>query len=337
MDICYSSLIASLTQHAKIAERQYTIEVLSLVTKLLNENPEYYTIWNHRRRVMIALLGKTDAEEPPALKAGDLVQDDLRLTFGLLRKFPKCYWIWNYRNWLLETGETALGTEAGRGLWSGELQLVNKMLHTDSRNFHAWSYRRIVASRIERLSMPEDGGMPKTLTESEFDYTTKMVKANLSNFSAWHNRSKLIPRLLNEREANTKARRNLLDSELALICEAINTDPFDQSIWFYHQYLMSVISPGCPTKELIVPDLSNAERERYYKHELEYIKDILEDEADCKWIYEGLLYLASAYLVVKSGTKAFTASDMQAWLKELHRLDPLRKGRWNDVGTRLGL
>jgi geranylgeranyl transferase type-2 subunit alpha len=325
-----------LTRHIKIAERHYTIEVLSLVTKLLNENPEYYTIWNHRRRLMIALFGGTDAEEPSALKAGDLVQDDLRLTFGLLRKFPKCYWIWNYRNWLLEAGETALGTEVGRELWSGELQLVNKMLHTDSRNFHAWSYRRIVVSRIEHLRTTE-GGTPKTLTESEFNYTTKMIKANLSNFSAWHNRSKLIPRLLNERIADTTARRNLLDSELALVCEAINTDPFDQSIWFYHQYLMSVISPDCPPKELVVPDLTNAERERYYKHELEYIKDILEDEADCKWIYEGLLYLASAYLVVESGTKAFTTKDMQLWLKELHRLDPLRKGRWDDVGTRLGL
>ena len=39
-----------LTVALQVAEKQYTIEVLGLVTKLLNENPEYYTIWNHRRR-----------------------------------------------------------------------------------------------------------------------------------------------------------------------------------------------------------------------------------------------------------------------------------------------
>ncbi|KAF2689429.1 hypothetical protein K458DRAFT_400189 [Lentithecium fluviatile CBS 122367] len=283
--------------NTKIAERQYTIEVLGLVTTLLNENPEYYTVWNHRRRIMAALFA-TPAETNGSVPTPEqLVQDDLRLTFGLLRKFPKCYWIWNYRNWLLEAGETELGVEAGHKLWFGELLLVNKMLQADSRNFHAWSYRRIVVNQIERLDISDEGKAPQTLTESEFEYTTKMIKTNLSNFSAWHNRSKLIPRLLSERNADPKARRALLDSELALICEAINTDPFDQSIWFYHQYLMSTISPTCPSTDLIVVDLTNGERQKYYEHEFAYIKDILEDEADCKWIYEGLLYLAATFFI----------------------------------------
>lgn len=47
--------------------------------------------------------------------------------------------------------------------------------------------------------------------ETEFAYTTKMINADLSNFSAWHNRSKLIPRLLDERKADDEARRNFLD------------------------------------------------------------------------------------------------------------------------------
>ncbi|KAF2636461.1 hypothetical protein P280DRAFT_510420 [Massarina eburnea CBS 473.64] len=243
--------------NAKVAEKQYTVEVLSLVTKLLSENPEYYTVWNYRRRVLGALLSAAPTEDGPNRSTEQMIQDDLLLTFTLLRKYPKCYWIWNHRNWLLQTGEGKLGTDAGRKLWAGELQLVNKMLHADSRNFHAWGYRRDVVEQIERLATPTEETAAKSLTESEFDYTTKMVKTNLSNFSAWHNRSKLIPRLLNERNADSKARRALLASELALICEAINTDPFDQSIWFYHQYLMSTLSPSCPPADLIVLDLDN--------------------------------------------------------------------------------
>lgn len=312
--------------------------MLGLVTKLLNENPEYYTVWNHRRRILSALFSKATAEEESTSTSERLIQDDLILTFTLLRKYPKCYWIWNHRNWLLGKGEGELGAETGRELWAGELQIVSKMLHVDNRNFHAWSYRRFVVQQLKRLdSAATQTTSKKSLTESEFDYTTKMIKSNLSNFSAWHNRSKLIPLLLDERGADPTARRAFLASELDLICEAINTDPFDQSIWFYHQYLMATLSPNCPLQDLIVRDLNNGERQRYYEHEMEYIREILDDEADCKWIYEALLDLAPAYLEVEAETKLFTSKDMKSWLDELNRLDPLRKGRWRDLAQKLNI
>lgn len=315
-----------------MAERQYTAETLAFVTKLLNENPEYYTVWNHRRRVLIALVAEDGQSQD------ELLQNDLQLTFALLRKFPKCYWIWNHRDWLLQKAESLLGADAAHKLWTGELQLVSKMLHADSRNFHAWSYRRIVVSKIERLAATNDAlQAAPSLAQPEFDYTTKMIKSNLSNFSAWHNRSQLIPRILRERNADAEARRAFMASELELICEAINTDPFDQSIWFYHQYLMSTISPSCPPERLIIQDLTNGERQKFYENEMEYIKEILEDEMDCKWIYEGLLGLAEAYLEVDAGTGAVTTKDMRVWLTELKRLDALRRGRWEDLEKRLQL
>jgi geranylgeranyl transferase type-2 subunit alpha len=274
--------------------------------------------------------------ETPTQPADDLIQGDLQLTFSLLRKFPKCYWIWNHRNWLLRRAESILGADAARRLWAGELQLINKMLHADSRNFHAWSYRRFVVSQNDRLSTSSEGQNP-SLAESEFEYTTKLIRTNLSNFSAWHNRSQLIPQILEERKVDPTARRAFLGTELSLICEAINTDPFDQSIWFYHQYLMSTLSPACPPHQLIVQDLTNGERQTYYEHEMEYIKEILEDETDCKWIYEGLLGLAEAYVEVDAGTGSVTTRDMRGWLEELKRLDSLRRGRWEDLARRLNL
>jgi geranylgeranyl transferase type-2 subunit alpha len=242
---------------------------------------------------------------------------------------------------LLQKGEALLGLAAARKRWSGELQLINKMLHADSRNFHAWGYRRFVVSQLERLSSPAPSTATKasseSLAEAEFEYTTKMIKSNLSNFSAWHNRSQLIPCILKERNSDAKARRDLLASELFLIYEAINTDPFDQSIWFYHQYLMTTLSPSCPLRDSIVLDLTNGERQSYYEHEMEYIREILEDEADCKWIYKALLELAEAYLEVDVGTTVVSTQEMRAWLVELKRLDPLRRGRWDDLETKLKL
>ena len=84
------------------------------------------------------------------------------------------------------------------------------MLSFDSRNFHGWGYRRTVVSALESNALHTED--PSTsMTETEFEYTTKMINSNLSNFSAWHNRSKLIPRLLDERGADHQARRKFLD------------------------------------------------------------------------------------------------------------------------------
>lgn len=323
----------------QVAERQYTVEVLALTTKLLTENPEYYTIWNHRRRILESLFSDSSVAPTSENSTEQLVPADLQLTFGLLRQYPKCYWIWNHRNWTLRKGEALLDKAVARKLWTGELQLVSKMLHADNRNFHAWGYRRFVVSELERISENPASGMASpehaSLTESEFEYTTKMISSNLSNFSAWHNRSKLIPRLLNERGADSAARRKLLGDELELICSAINTDPFDQSIWYYHRFLLSTLAASCPQELLIVCDLSNQERQGYYEHEITYIKEILEDEADCKWIYETLLSISCSILELGDGNTPVTTSDMRDWLAALQRLDPLRKGRWNDLGTSL--
>ncbi len=84
------------------------------------------------------------------------------------------------------------------------------MLSLDSRNFHGWGYRRTVVSALESNTLQAEGSITD-MTEPEFEYTTKMINSNLSNFSAWHYRSKLIPRLLGKRGADHQARRKFLD------------------------------------------------------------------------------------------------------------------------------
>lgn len=205
----------------KIRKRQFTRELLDLTSKLLTQNPEYYTIWNYRRIIIRHLFDESRNESfvssptvhkcKPSNDIADLITADLTFLFPLLRKFPKCYWIWNYRLWLLEEASKLLPANNSIEFWLQELDLVGKMLNLDSRNFHGWGYRRMVVAALEsnqsRIKQP-----PQSLTEQEFQYTTRMIEANLSNFSAWHNRSKLIPRLLNEQAANGTVRQEMLDS-----------------------------------------------------------------------------------------------------------------------------
>lgn len=53
---------------------------------------------------------------------------------------------------------------------------------------HAWSYRRYVIA-----SLPASFEPARTPAD-ELKYTTKKIESNFSNFSAWHYRTKLLPK-----------------------------------------------------------------------------------------------------------------------------------------------
>ncbi|OAA57963.1 geranylgeranyl transferase type 2 alpha [Niveomyces insectorum RCEF 264] len=363
----------------------YDQEVFQLTTRLLKLNPEYYTVWNVRRRCVLASLQPkarssnlpTEGHTPRALDAaaddgipkhdknddGDsnsrthdqeesaaahnlsVITTELHFTIPLLLEFPKCYWIWSYRLWTLQQAIERLETPAARRIWEDELALDSKMLTKDRRNFHAWGYRRQVVEQLESPVLcggDDDNGAAaagataataasRSLVEPEFAYTTKMVRRDLSNFSAWHNRSKLIPRLLDERGASDEARKAFFDEELGLVREALNVGPEDQSLWFYHQFLMLNLTDytGRPT---ITPHLSQDERTTYIEQELEAIRELLLDYNDVKWIYEALLeYTIAAAKMVERPLRVDERVEAEGWLAKLRQLDPMRNGRWNDL------
>lgn len=196
-------------------ERDFSPELLQQTAALLSKNPEYYTMWNVRRRIyadefsnLTQSSGQGEiSEESKHDQILQIIQLDLQFLFPLLLKFPKCYWIWDHRIWLLEQSSTFLPSKQARKIWEDELALVGKMLARDSRNYHGWGYRRMI---VRNLESPELNG--RSMAQEEYEYTTKMIGNNLSNFSAWHNRTNLIVQLLRERSAGSSERKDLLDS-----------------------------------------------------------------------------------------------------------------------------
>ena len=183
---------------------------------MLSSNPEYYSVWNYRRQVLrheFLQAASSDSENAGVDRIADLIKSDLLFLIPLLRSFPKCYWIWNYRLWLLDEAKRLLPLPLARGLWQEELALVGRMLSLDSRNFHGWGCRRFVVETLEMLL--SEGTTRKTMAPEEFEYAKKMISTNLSNFSAWHYRTKLIQRLLNENSANDEERKNMLNNGLS--------------------------------------------------------------------------------------------------------------------------
>ncbi|CAG8973697.1 hypothetical protein HYALB_00006968 [Hymenoscyphus albidus] len=364
----------------KVAERQYTVEVLNLTSKLLKANPEYYTIWNVRRRLLIyGLFSKSSDSSSPSKvspstsridttpvsstqpsdsvttsseasntalpdpssqnpgKNGttlDLIKADLEFLFPIMVGWPKCYWLWNYRLWLLQEANKRLDPITARKLWTQELTLVGKMLVRDSRNFHGWRYRRIVVDELESQHL-----QGTSMVEVEFEYTTKVIRGQdgLSNFSAWHRRSKLIPKLLNERGTDDAGRRQFLDDEFDTIITAMYTDafPYAQSVWFYYQFLMTTLTDSV-RHATITSNFTQEDRIGYLTRQLSILKEMLEDADDCKWIYDALIeYTMSLSQMEQRQLDKDETEDCKLWLSKLRVLDRLRGGRWDDLDKEL--
>ncbi|KAI1112960.1 hypothetical protein F5Y14DRAFT_237635 [Nemania sp. NC0429] len=332
--------------------------LFALTSKLLRLNPEYYTIWNVRRRCLTSgLLSKPspDAHDPasagtipPPLAsptAGqsgttvdtverdsnpsadvDVLQSELAFTVPLLLEFPKCYWIWKYRKWLLEQAILRLPRSVASKVWEAELALASKMLARDRRNFHAWGYRRYLVARLESAAL-----LGRSLVEDEFAYTTKRIGEDLSNFSAWHNRSRLMLRLLDERDLDDESRATFLERELDLVQEALNVGPEDQSLWYYHRYLMSQVV-GSEAGPTVAPNLKAEQRISYLEKEAEFIKDLVPDFPETKWPYEALVEYTFALRKLHGGAGGGGEdNDPIFWLTKLRKLDAMQTGRWNYV------
>ena len=82
----------------------------------------------------------------------------------------------------------------------------------------------------------------------------------------------------------------------------------------------------------ICPNLSRDERLSYIKVEMDKLIEMLEDDEDSKWIYSSLISLALLYRRTASRWPT-QAEGIDMWMASLKRLDPLRSGRWTDLGT----
>ncbi|KAG6854941.1 hypothetical protein C0991_009764 [Blastosporella zonata] len=109
--------------------KDWSQDALQLTSRLLQINPDFYTIWNYRRTILLN-------EEINTIITGDLSS-----TMTALKAHPKVYWIWNHRRWCLENTPYGPGAdgEADAGVWrkanwDRELYVVEKMLDADPRN-----------------------------------------------------------------------------------------------------------------------------------------------------------------------------------------------------------
>lgn len=199
--------------HASFAvcrARSNTPEAFALNTKMVGANPDFYSMWNHRRDMLLGMFeGKSDEDMV------QLCKGELQLTQRCIaERNPKSYCAWFHRKWIVNLGHADL---------NHELELCKKLLMADERNFHCWNYRRFVAKKA--------GISP----QAELDFAKEKILYNFSNYSAWHYRSKLLPQL-------GALTTSVITAELEFLQDAIFTEPADQSLWMYHRWLLSALA-----------------------------------------------------------------------------------------------
>ncbi|KAJ2741219.1 Rab geranylgeranyltransferase [Coemansia sp. BCRC 34301] len=288
------------------AKSVFTTEALDLTRRLLELNTELHTVWNYRRQVFQHMDLWQDADERQRK-----LDAELGFVFEIIMKNVKSYWMWNHRVWTLNS--------MPRADWRKELGLVAKLLALDARNFHGWDYRRFVVSKIKGAG----GDDADAIDAAEFAYTTEQINRDCANHSAWHNRSKLLPAVLESSSAETQ--RDMLKTEKDMILNAIYTDPDDQNAWLYHAWLVS-IQP------------SDEDRCRLLRDKVAAIRELLELEEEEAGNKRPLIELVDALAAI-DGLEPVTDDEKQECLQTLHRLkstDTYHVGRYSDMIHTLG-
>ncbi|XP_054719444.1 geranylgeranyl transferase type-2 subunit alpha-like [Uloborus diversus] len=207
----YSEVTSKIFQ--KKEDKEYDEEGLELTRTVLEENPDFYTFWNYRRNILNDFLASGKSTE----ELKNLALVELGLTQNCLKTNPKSYGAWHHRYWVMK-----FNPEPD---WKRELKLCGFFLSHDERNFHCWDYRRLVSKKC--------GVSP----EEELAYTTELIESNFSNYSAWHYRSTLLP-VVHPGTVKGSISEDVLLKELDMVQNAAFTDPDDQSVWFYHRWLL---------------------------------------------------------------------------------------------------
>uniref|UniRef100_A0A667ZVH6 Geranylgeranyl transferase type-2 subunit alpha n=1 Tax=Myripristis murdjan TaxID=586833 RepID=A0A667ZVH6_9TELE len=194
---------------SKRREGVWDDEALQLTQQLLSSNPDFATLWNYRREILLHLETEDELQK--------IYEAELSFLESCLKMNPKSYGSWHHRGWV--------SARLPRPDWARELSLCDRCLSLDDRNFHCWDYRRMV---VKMSGVPVD---------QELQFTDRLIGSNFSNYSSWHYRSTLLPLLHPESPEPPSPCQQLL-KEYELVQNAFFTDPNDQSAWFYYRWLL---------------------------------------------------------------------------------------------------
>ena len=93
-----------------------------------------------------------------------------------------------------------------------------------------------------------------------------------------------------------------------------------------------------------MPDLTDQERIGGLEGEIEKVMGLMEEEEGCRWVYERGVEMVLEFVELKRGEEGGKVvpegveggwDEVARWRDRLEELDPLRRGRWRDLGEKI--
>lgn len=266
----------------------------SVVQRAVESNPDEYTLWAFRRQILIAKSETSSLTD-------DEWKSELQLTSLALQRHPKAYPAWQHRLWLLSDRKHM--SKVSQGLRDASLKeeqrLSAYMLSKDGRNFHGWAHRMRVRSILESKSPGEEQNM----WTKELEFVEGKINDDFANYSAWHHRSVLLPRI------HSEGPDIFLSAELQFVRQAFYTEPDVQSAWFYHRWLLAG-APARGNKAVVVDGL--------LEEELAACEELLSIEKNARYALQTKVHILS-----KLGRQSETTEALDLLEKIVSCRDPI--------------
>lgn len=219
---------------AVMADNEVSERALALTEDLIGMNPAHYTVWIYRMRILKGLWhsSKTvDAETPQIMEVDDdspdakaknstgpvdenlwtNIQAELRWLEEISFRNLKNYQIWHHRHALADllppdpqthsTDNQLLDNRTQQILTTfveSEHIFLAHILSQDTKNYHVWSYRQWLCSRLPSFLLPSHSTPNGTSAAStyrshpEVKAIDTMISDDIRNNSAWSHRYFLL-------------------------------------------------------------------------------------------------------------------------------------------------
>lgn len=323
--------------------------------QLLSLNPELYSLWNHRRRLIIQATSVTpNVKLETDLKQSDdtiltsssssssssslisssiLLERELAVTEAAIKRNPKSYHAWHHRRWSITTlcgledrnHSTCLLIPTTPFNASQELALCEKLFLLDERNFHCWNYRRWVAESFSKVQGKKTQQEDEKLLplQTELEYTLSCIHRNFSNYSAWHQRSCL----LTQRARLSPVSIIDLTLEFVLVRKAVFTEPDDQSPWFYRRWVVTELCKHLNEKDSLEWEIYFEAIYKVLMEDCLHLQTLIEAEPHCRWPVAALVHTQQTFDKSIKGMKTCSIignETIEGLIHKLKEIDPLR-------------
>ncbi|KAF7457043.1 protein farnesyltransferase/geranylgeranyltransferase type-1 subunit alpha-like [Cryptosporidium felis] len=273
-------------------EKDFSIDALEISTKVIDLNPQHYTAWYFRRRIIKECVINVLEYE----NKFEFLREELSFLRVLSERAPKCYQIW----WHMRIVREWIGFEVE------ELEFLNERIKNDSKNMYMWNHRTWF---INNYLVFDDQILIK-----ELDYISSVIFEDCRNNSAWCYRHFIFKNL----KKLGKLKQVDFIEETEYIVNWLLFAPHNDSIW---NYIISFYS------KIMVSDNSNGKSLHgtlSIKNSPQIFRDVLDE------IYENFNETCHQAVYLKA-CLAFEESDMNFVIEAFNLLqvvDPIRRHYW---------